>query len=301
ELLASVRRDPAFGPVIALGAGGKLAALLGAPAVGLPPLNTRLCRDLLERTNAAPLLAADASLPAADSGALIKLLLRLSDLVCELPEIRELDINPLLVDARGALVLDARIAVQSVSPSQRRYGHLAIAPYPKHLVQRVQLADGTAITLRPIRPEDTQLEQDFVKNLSLETRRFRFMHALSRLTQEMLIRFTQLDYARELAIMASLPGPQGEQEIGVARYVADGDGHGCEFAIVVADEWQKRGLASHLMRALIAAAREQHFTQMHGDVLADNTRMLSWMVRLGFSVAADPEDATLRKVSLPLI
>lgn len=299
ELVARVVRDPALGPAIAFGAGGRLAELLGAPSIGLPPLNPRLARDLLARTNAAKLLDVWGGLPAVKQEALVELLLRLSDLVCELPEVRELEINPLVADETQAIALDARIVVGHVPASRRKYEHLAIAPYPRRLVQHLQLADGTPITLRPIRPEDEQLEQDFVRNLSVETRRFRFMHGLARLTPEMLIRFTQLDYDRELALVAVRSGEDGaEQEVGVARFSGDADNRGCEFAIVVADEFQGRGLASHLMRALIGAARERHFTEMYGEVLADNSRMLAWMHRLGFHVGSHPDDATLRMVTL---
>jgi acetyltransferase len=300
ELIAGVKRDPAFGPVIAFGPGGTLLELRATPAIGLPPLNTRLACDLLEHGSIARLLGQVRGAPPVDRAALIHLLLRLSDLACELPEIVELDINPLIADAAGAVVLDCRIALQYVPASQRRYAHLAIAPYPRQLVHEVQLADGTTITVRPIRPEDTELEQEFVRNLSLESRRFRFMQGLSRLTTEMLIRFTQLDYDRELALIAVRKTEAGVEELGVARYVGDNDERGCEFAIVVADAWQKRGIASQLMRALIAAARDRHFTHMHGDVLADNYRMLSWMARLGFEVVTHPEDAMLKLVTLPL-
>jgi acetyltransferase len=139
------------------------------------------------------------------------------------------------------VALDARITIQHASASQRKYAHLAIAPYPCELVELLQLADGTPIVLRPIRPEDAQLEQDLVRDLSLESRRFRFMHALSRLTEDMLVRFTQLDYDRELGLIAVQKTDAGELPLGVARYVGDSDEVGCEFAVVVADAWQKRG------------------------------------------------------------
>jgi acetyltransferase len=126
------------------------------------------------------------------------------------------------------------------------------------------------------------------------------MHALSRLTDDMLIRFTQLDYDRELGLMAVQKNEAGELPLGVARYVGDSDELGCEFAVVVADAWQKRGVASQLMRALISAARARRFTHMHGDVLADNARMLQWMSRLGFRVKAHPDDPLMRVVTLPL-
>jgi acetyltransferase len=269
-------------------------------AYALPPLNTRLATDLIEQAAKLGTLADLSRWPAAVSGALVAALLRLSDLACELPEVQELTIDPLLADGGAVIALDSHVQLKHVPASQRKYDQLAIAPYPRELVEEAQLADGTTIVIRPIRPEDAQLEQDLVRELSLETRRFRFMHALSRLTDEMLVRFTQLDYDRELGLMATLKTEDGEIPLGVARFVGDGDELGCEFAIVVADAWQKRGVASQLMRALISAARAGHFTHMHGDVLADNTRMLHWMERLGFSVRVHPEDVMLRIVSLPL-
>jgi acetyltransferase len=300
ELVAGIRRDATFGPVIALGSPAKQPGR-GAPmAYALPPLNTRLATDLIEQAAKHGTLLELSRWPAALSGALIRVLLRLSDLACELPEVQELTIDPLLADQDAVVALDAHVRVKPVPASQRRYDHLAIAPYPRELVEEAQLADGTPIVIRPIRPEDAKLEQDLVRELSLETRRYRFMHALSSLTDEMLVRFTQLDYDRELGLIATSKTASGEVPLGVARYVGDGDELGCEFAIVVADAWQKRGVASQLMRALIAAARSGHFSHMHGDVLADNTRMLRWMERLGFSVSAHPEDPMLRVVSLPL-
>jgi acetyltransferase len=300
ELMAGVVRDRAFGPAITVGAGGTWVELLGAPAIGLPPLNTHLAREMLASSNADRILGPSRGLPEVDRDAVVKVLLRLSDLVCELPEVVELDINPLLAAPSGAIALDARIVVRPVPASQSKHAHLALAPYPRELIERLQLADGTLVTLRPIRPEDTQLEQDFVRGLSLESRRFRFMSGLAELTPELLIRFTQLDYDRELALIALTRIDGKDVELGVARYIGDSDMVGCEFAVVVADAWQKRGIASLLMRALIGAARSRGFARMHGDVLADNVRMLGWMSRLGFEVVAHPEDAGLRLVTLSL-
>jgi acetyltransferase len=289
ELVVRIDCDPTFGPVIGLASGSGVRPR----AFALPPLNTRLALDLIESSG-------DRNPGSELDGELVKFLLRVSDLACELPEVRELVIDPLLAQDAAVVALDARIAIQHVAASQRKYAHLAIAPYPKELVEQLQLADGTPIVMRPIRPEDAQLEQDLVRDLSLESRRFRFMHALLRLTDDMLIRFTQLDYDRELGLIAIEQTAAGETALGIARYIGDSDERGCEFAIVVADAWQKRGVASQLMRALIAAARNRRFVQMRGDVLADNGRMLQWMQRLGFSIAVHPEDAMVRIVTLAL-
>jgi acetyltransferase len=289
ELSVKIHWDHTFGPMITLGIPGTQQR-----AFALPPLNRRLALDLIEQCGDV------ANWQAVESGALVKLLLRVSDLACELPEVRELAIDPLLADGSEAVALDARVTIQHVPASRRKHEHLAIAPYPSELVERLQLADGTPIELRPIRPEDAQLEMELVRDMSLETRRFRFMHALSRLTDDMLVRFTQLDYDRELGLVALHKNAGSEVPLGVARYIGDSDEVGCEFAIVVTDAWQKRGVASQLMRALIAAARARRFSCMHGDVMAENARMLQWMIRLGFSVKSHPDDPLVRVVTLQL-
>jgi acetyltransferase len=298
ELFAAIRTDPTFGPILELGARRDRPGAVSSHA--LPPLNMRLAADLIEQAGKRAPLDALESWPAVHSGALAKFLLRLSDLACELPEVDALTVDPLLADGDTVVALDARVMLRHVPASHRKYSQLAIEPYPRGLVEHIQLPDGTPVVLRPIRPEDAQLEQAFVRDLSLESRRFRFMHALSRLSDEMLVRFTQLDYDRELGLIAIQGGVAEETPLGVARYVGDSDELGCEFAIVVADAWQKRGVASQLMRALISAARARHFSYMQGDVLADNIRMLRWMERLGFSVRVHPDDPMLRIVTLQL-
>jgi acetyltransferase len=300
ELVAAILHDTTFGPVVALGPARSRLGVGAASSFALPPLNRRLASDLIEQARKRGALTDYESWPAATSGALVQCLLRVSDLACELPEILELTMDPLLAEDDSVVALDARVTIRHVPASQRKYDQLAIAPYPRELVEQVQLADGTSIVVRPIRPEDAQLEQDFVRDLSLESRRYRFMHALSRLSDELLIRFTQLDYDRELGLIATQKLEAGEIPLGIARYIADSDELGCEFAVVVADAWQKRGVASQLMRALIGAARSRRLAYMHGDVLADNARMLRWMEKLGFNVEAHPEDAMVRVVTLPL-
>lgn len=300
ELVLAILHDATFGPVIALGPARSRLGTGASSSFALPPLNRRLASDLIEQASKRGAPSELGGWPAAVSGALVQCILRLSDLACELPEIQELTVDPLLADGDSVVALDARVTIRHVPASQRKYEQLAIAPYPRELVEQVELADGTSIVVRPIRPEDAQLEQDLVRDLSLESRRYRFMHALSRLTDEMLIRFTQLDYDRELGLIATQKLQAAEIPLGIARYIADSDELGCEFAVVVADAWQKRGVASQLMRALIGAARARRLAFMHGDVLADNARMLRWMERLGFNVEVHPDDAMLRVVTLPL-
>lgn len=295
ELMLGVIDDPVFGPVISFGTGGVAVEVLRDRAVALPPFNRCLVSDLIGRTRAERLLAAFRQLPPVDRESLIQTLLRLSELVCELPEIRELDINPLVADGEGVLALDACVILRA-PPGGRPYSHMAIHPYPAHLAGEYSLRDGTKITLRPIRPEDAAIEQAFVRGLSPESRYFRFMNSLQELDRELLIRLTQLDYARELALIATRSGAGGEILIGVARYAANPDGDSAEFAVTVADAWQGRGLGSLLMCRLIEAAAAYRFQRLTGEVLANNLRMLQLMARLGFAIRPHEGDPALRRV-----
>jgi acetyltransferase len=180
------------------------------------------------------------------------------------------------------------------------FGHMAIPPYPKHLAKEVKLPSGGDITVRPIRPEDAEIERDFVNNLSKEAKYFRFMQALQKISPEMLVRYTQIDYDREMAFLASVPEDGFEREIGIARYVINPDGKSCEFAIVVGDEWQGRGVGSILMDTLMEEARTKEIKRMEGQVLVGNHNMLAMMNKLGFKVEASEESLDIKEVSLDL-
>ncbi len=173
-------------------------------------------------------------------------------------------------------------------------------PYPDHLVERLTLADGTAITIRPIRPEDAEIEQEFVRNLSNESRFFRFMDAVRELSPRMLAHFTQLDYDRHMALIAVTQAGGREVEIAVARYIVAADESSCEFAIVVADAWQRRGVGARLMRARTDAARARGLRTMFGKVLAGNSKMLQFTRRLGFDSASDADDPRMVRVETTL-
>jgi acetyltransferase len=221
----------------------------------------------------------------------IEVLLRLSDLVCELPEVTELDINPLFAGSDGVLAVDARIGIARPPATAGPYDHMAIHPFPRHLVWTDSLADGTPLTIRPIRPEDAESEQTFVRELSPQARQFRFMGTISELSPDMLVRFTQIDYRREMALVAMTGGPDDPHQQGVARYSINPDLRSCEFAIVVSDEVRNMGIGTRLMKALMEAAREEHgLSLMQGTVLARNDAMLRLMDDLGFSQRMDPED-----------
>jgi acetyltransferase len=252
------------------------------------------------RTRASRLLGAFRRMPPVDRAALEQVLLRVSEMVCELPAIREADINPLLVDESGAIALDARIVVGRERSALPRYGHMAIHPYPVHLVSECTLPNGERVTVRPIRPEDAEIEQAFVKHLSPETRYFRFMNALSELTPQMLARFTQIDYGREMALIAVSAKDGRETEVAVARYITNPDGASCEFALVVDDGWHRQGLGRRLMTQLIEVARSRGLAGMSGDILAANQPMLALLASLGFTIGESPGDAGLRRAALGL-
>jgi len=296
ELMIGIIRDPVFGPVISFGSGGTTVEVMDDAAISLPPLNRRLATDLINRTRVSRLLGAFRQMPAVDMEKLVDVLLSVSSIACELPWVQEMDINPLIADERGIVAVDARIVVDYPKPSTDPYHHLAIHPYPSHLVRKFQLNDGTDIVIRPIRPEDAESEAKFVRELSSEAKYFRFMNSLQELSQEMLVRFTQIDYHNEMALIAVTPGETGDEQIGVARYATNVDKTSCEFALVVADRWQGKGIARQLMRNLMEIARDRELEKMEGQVLSNNSRMLELMESLNFEIRFHPDDPAIKQV-----
>ncbi len=296
ELLVGVARDPVFGPVISFGAGGTAVEIHRDRAIALPPINAFIARTLISRTRVSRMLDEYRGMPPVDMAALERVLGQISEMVCELPRVKELDINPLLVDENGVVAADARLVVEPQEPALDRYQHMAIHPYPHELVRRWQTADGDEITIRPIRPEDAEIEQAFVRNLSPTSKRFRFMQGMRELSPDMLVRFTQLDYDRELALIAVVQEGGQEVEIAVARYAINPDGESCEFAVVVADEWQGRGVGSEVMRQLMAAAKDKGIKRIEGQVLKENAGMLALMRFLGFETEPSTDDPAVMNV-----
>ena len=208
----------------------------------------------------------------------------------------ELDINPLIVDEEGVIAADARIVIDYAPTTVDRYAHMAIHPYPNHLVEEWLLPDGSSITIRPVRPEDAEMEREFFNTLSDESRYFRFMDTIRELSKPQLVRFTQIDYDRDMAFVAvQINDEEKPEQIGVSRYVANPDGETVEFALTVADSWQKRGLGRKLMQVLIDCARSKGFSAVVGEVLSDNTKMLNLMSSLGFKILPNPEDNTINR------
>ncbi len=304
ELMIGVFRDPIFGPVITFGAGGYDVEIFSDRSVAMPPLNYVLAQDLIRSTKASKLLDAFHNMPPVDMNALEEVLLCISEMVCELPWIVEVDINPLIVDEHGAIAADARIVIDHApNNSGDPYAHMAIYPYPVHLVQQWQMSDGEMVTIRPIRPEDAEIEQEFVKGMSDESRYYRFMDTMRELNQTMLVRFTQIDYDREMALIATINDEKTGREIqiGVARYVTGPDGESVEFALAIGDSWQKCGVGRRLMTALIDCARAKGYRAIVGDVLSSNGKMFQLMASLGFTIHTHPEDNAVKRVVKPLM
>lgn len=292
EVLVGLSRDATFGPVIAFGTGGVAVEAIRDTAVALPPLNDQIATNLIHATRVSRILSAYRSVQGIDEAALVDVLMRVSAIACLLPWIREMDLNPVLSHPHGAAVVDARIVIDPAIdslPQKKRYEHMAIHPYPVELERTLKLGDGTALLMRAIRPDDAPLERAFMASLSPETRYYRFLHPITELSADMIARFTQLDYAREMSLIALDIRQPGQHKIaGVARYHPNADRVSAEFAVTIGDAWQGRGLGSQLMRALIESARRAEYQRLEGTVHPMNVGMLHLATSLGFVIESAP-------------
>ena len=299
ELLMGVYEDRLFGPMILFGAGGTATEIIHDTAVALPPLDAELARDLMEQTRIYKLLEGYRDRPPADLAAIAEALRRLSQLVVDCPAVKELDINPLLADETGVIALDARLRIE---PSEVEmagpHPNLAIRPYPNQWERWIATDNGFRLFVRPIRPEDEHLYGAFVAKLSREDIRFRFLTPRKEFSHKFVARFTQIDYARAMAFVA-LDKEQKEM-LGVARLAADPDYVTGEYAVIVRSDLKGTGIGWALMRHLIRYAEKEGLRELTGDVLAGNQRMLEMCRALGFEIAVDAEDASIRKVRLKL-
>jgi acetyltransferase len=291
ELIVGVSTDAVFGPVILFGAGGTAVEVIADRAVGLPPLDTVLARDIVGRTRVAKLLAGYRDRPAADVDAIVATLTRISTLVADIPEIVELDINPLLADANGVVALDARIVVERARvPGVDRF---AIKPYPAELEGRVQWR-GTDVLLRPIRPEDAEQHREFFNALSPEDLRYRIFIRARDLHRTQLARLTQIDYDREMAFVAVGRDDDGQPHtLGVVRAIADPDNQAAEFAIIVRSDLKGQGLGSILLAKMIEYCQSRGTSRLVGEALPDNARVFALVRRYGFTVTASPDGSTV--------
>lgn len=283
ELIVGSSVDVQFGPVILFGAGGVLVEVFKDRALALPPLNRTLARRLMERTRIYVALQGVRGQRAVALDQLETLLVRFSQLLVDHREIQEIDINPLLATPERVLVLDARVVLAPPDLPPEKRPRLAIHPYPNQYTAPYRLADGTELTVRAIRPEDEPLIVELHASLSEHTIRMRFFSMVKRLTHESLIRLCYLDYDREMALAAIHHDAKGPHIVGVSRYYLDPETRAAEFAVVVSDAWQGRGLGRHLMDRLIGVARQNGVRQLVGSVLADNQPMLELSRELGFT------------------
>ena len=296
ELIAGMSVDPTFGPLLMFGAGGTAVEVVRDTAHALPPLDLNLAHDLMRQTRVWRLLQGYRDRPAADVAAIAEALVRLGYLVARHPEIREVDINPLLADETGIIALDARVRVED--PGRTPRVPMAIRPYPSEWVTEAHVDPRASVRIRPIRPEDESLYAAFFARLTPEDQRLRFFSVRPDLSHRFLARLTQIDYAREMAFVA-VAQATGEL-LGVVRFVADPDYTQGEYAILVRSDLKGRGLGWRLMQHLIAYARAEKLDQLYGCVLAENTTMLRMCRELSFSIEPEPGDATVRRVVLRL-
>jgi acetyltransferase len=298
ELIAGAATDPVFGPVILFGQGGLAAEVTGDHAVALPPLNEVLARELVMRTRVSRLLAGYRNRPPADMEALLAVLVQLSALVSDIPEIVELDINPLLADSDGAVVLDARMRLALADRSGSTLDRLAIRPYPRELEETVEW-NGATVLLRPVRPEDGEAHLAFFAALTPDDVRYRMFVRVRELQPSQLARFTQIDYDREMAFIATTLGGEGPpQTLGVGRVVADPDNITAEFAVTVRSDLKGHGLGRMLMEKLIAYCRSRGTREIVGEAMRQNSRLIALARKLGFEVTSTPDGE--RKLRLQL-
>lgn len=286
ELIVGVTTDPVFGPVILFGQGGIAVEVMDDHAVGLPPLNMVLARDMVSRTRVSKLLSGYRNRPQADLNAIYRTLIQVAHLVTDIPEIAELDINPLLADSAGVIALDARMRVAASKVGTDALLRLAIRPYPQELEETIEW-NGKSLTLRPILPEDGAAHVAFFNALTQEDVRYRMFIRVRELQPSQLARFTQVDYDREMAFIATRLTPEGIPEtLGVARVVADPDNVKAEFAVIVRSDMKKHGLGLILMNKLIAYCRSRGTGEIVGETLPQNGPLLGLARKLGFEVLA---------------
>ncbi|MFP8779735.1 GNAT family N-acetyltransferase [Hydrogenophaga sp. RWCD_12] len=301
ELIVGASVDRLFGPVILFGAGGTAVEVLADRALALPPLNTPLALAQIARTRVHKLMQGFRDWPATDVDGVAQVLVCVSQLLADVPEIAELDINPLLANDEGAIALDARVRVSAARPAGAE--HFAIRPYPVELIETWPWK-GETLTLRPIRPEDEAQHRTFLEKLDPEDIRLRVFHSRRHIEHSELARLTQIDYAREMAFVATRPvAGGGEETLGAVRVVIDPDNQDAEFGVIVRSDIKGGGLGRKLMDKMSAHLRERGTRRMVGNVLTENTGMLALARALGFQESTPPGDLNdhgLRSVTLEL-
>jgi acetyltransferase len=300
ELILGLADDPTFGTVIVFGRGGTAVEIINDKALALPPLDLQLARDLIERTRVSRLFRGYRDVPAVKPDAVALVLVKLAQMAADIPEIRELDVNPLLADEAGVLAVDARVAVGLVA---RKFGgagpaNFAVRAYPSQWQRHLEVKDGWRVLARPIRPEDEPLIHEFLRHVTSQDLRLRFFAPMKEFTHEFIARLTQLDYARAMAFVAF--DEATNEMVGVVRIHSDSIYETGEYAILLRSDLKARGLGWALMQLIIEYARSEGLKMISGDVLQENTTMLTMCRDLGFDVKADPVEHGICIVKLKL-
>jgi len=301
ELIVGTKKDDVFGTVIMLGMGGIEAELFRDKQIGFPPLNEKLALRMIESLKIFPLLKGYRGKPPLAIEKLIEILIRLSYFAADYPEITELDINPLLITQKDCIALDARMIIDKSIDTKKikPYSHLALRPYPEEYVKQVQLRDKTEVTLRPIKPEDEFLWREMLSSCSKETIYSRFRYFFQWDSHEAATRYCFTDYDSEIAIVVEKSDGINKKLLGVGRLVADPNHETVEYAVLVTDEWQDRGLGSVLTDYCFEIVKRWGLKKIVAQTTTDNKRMISVFQKRGFKIEVDPS-SSLVEVSKPL-
>jgi len=295
ELILGIKKDRIFGTVLMVGMGGISAELFGDKALGFPPLNESLARRMLESLKIYPLLKGYRGSKPKNIDQLIQVLIRLSYMAADFPEILELDINPLLVTSEEVIALDGRIVIDSLIKRNENhpYEHLALHPYPEKLVKPIELEDGTRLLLRPIKPEDEPLWLEMIGRCSKDSLYSRFRYFFHWQSHEAATRFCYNDYDREIAIVAEIVEGDSKKLLGVGRLIADPDHESVEYAILIEDAWQKKDLGNLLTDYCLEIANSWNLKRFIAQTTTDNKRMIAVFRKRGFDIKINTKDSTV--------
>jgi len=295
EVIIGAKHDPIFGPVILFGMGGIGVELFKDFAIGLPPLNQTLAERIIEETKVYQLLKGYRNVPPANIKLLEEILVRFSQMLVDFPQLKEVDINPLFINEKEAFALDARIVIdkERVFTKMRPHEHLVISPYPKKYEALWKFRDGRTVLLRPIKPEDEPLWLEMFKNFSEESIRYRFFQIIKETPHEVRIRYCNIDYDREIAIVPELTEEGRRKILGVVRLIIEPDGKSGEIAFIVADPWQGLGLGTKMVDYMIEICKDRELETIYGIMLPDNQRAISLMKKMGFAIKYQ-DDGTVK-------
>jgi acetyltransferase len=301
ELIAGIAVDPTFGPIILFGHGGTAVEVINDKALSLLPLNITQANELIARTRISRLLKGYRNVPAVNAAAVAETLVRLSRLVEDIPEIAGLDLNPLLADETGVIAVDARVEIDPAKAGQSTKAlkaRFAVLPYPRELEVLTRLPNGTGLLIRPLRPDDETALAEMLKHVTPEDIRLRFFNPRKTLDRALIARLTQLDYARDMALVAINAGDN--TILGVVRLMGDANHENGEYAILIRSDHQQEGLGTELMRRLLSFAASEGYHRVHGAVLSENQKMLNLCRELGFTLTSDKAPGVTRtEITLP--